>query len=166
MRRTDLVAAKTHDQQRMSAADASAHVAQKVERRLVRPVQIFEHDQCRRPGQCGEKTAEDTQTLDIAIERGLQLTFDLFGDVEQGTERPRRLQSIAGAPIHRHMRRAADSAKARNSDVLPMPASPSRNNKAPWPAAALRSSTCSEVSSSSRSNSFMPGPATPTPSIP
>ncbi len=70
------------DEEKRHVTNAPADDAHQVERRLICPVQILEHDQ--RRVHC--------------VERFSQGTVDLVGDVDQGSEGPSRNDGIARAP--------------------------------------------------------------------
>ncbi len=64
----DLVVAVGAQQQRARALDAPAEVGQQVERRLVGPMQVFEHQAMRVAAQCVEHRGEDLEAAVVAAE--------------------------------------------------------------------------------------------------
>ena len=101
MTRADFVGAIGHHQHRARALHAPAEELEQVERRLVGPVAVLEHDQRRRPVlELVERRAEDRVAAGLGVDGGEQLALGLARDVVQRRERPRREQGIAGAPQH------------------------------------------------------------------
>ncbi len=101
MRRHDFVIAKARDEQRTSAGDAPAGIAQQVERRFVGPVDVLENGQRRPFGEQVDEGDEQAMPLAAAVVRDGQLAARVDGDVVERAERPRRCHRLAGAPVHR-----------------------------------------------------------------
>ena len=101
MRRCDLVVAKARDEERTGAGDAPAGVAQQIERRLVGPVHVFEHGQCRPFGEQVDEGDEQAMPLAAAVLRDGQLAARVDGDVVERAERARCRHRLAGTPVHR-----------------------------------------------------------------
>ena len=81
MRRHDFVIAKARDEQRTSAGDAPAGIAQQVERRLVGPVDVLENGQRRPFGEQVDEGDEQAMPLAAAVVRNDQLAARVDGDV-------------------------------------------------------------------------------------
>jgi len=88
------------DEEKRHVTNAPADDAHQVERRLICPVQILEHDQRRQPARLSkqrQKRIENSIPVHC-VERFSQGTVDLVGDVDQGSEGPSRNDGIARAP--------------------------------------------------------------------
>jgi len=92
------LAAAGDDQAAGRAQQAAAEQRHEVERRVVGPVQVLDH-QHGAGGELVERGVEDRLTA--AVDHRLQAAAGLTGDVAQRAERARRDQRVAGAPQHR-----------------------------------------------------------------
>ncbi len=102
MPRTQLVVPVGHDQQRAHLGKAASRQAQHIERRLIGPLQILEHDQRPRAavGQLTQQRGGDRVRLSAGTDQLDQLPADRVREIEERTQRPRRQQRLAGA-LHR-----------------------------------------------------------------
>ena len=107
MRRGDLVVAVADRQQRARALDAPAQVLEPVERGVVGPMRVLHHHQHRLRGQPQFVEHGLEQRGARPVERGGEARPAFARDVEQRSERMRRLQRIAGTPPHRVLLPAA-----------------------------------------------------------
>jgi hypothetical protein len=95
----ELVVAIRRDEERGHRLDPAREELEDVECRLVRPVDVLEHED--RPGprlQLVSQRRHDLVRHRAALDELLQLAVRLLGDTEQRPERPRREKRIAGAP--------------------------------------------------------------------
>ena len=127
----DLVVAKREDEQRRRAFDPAAEVLERVERRLVRPVDVFEHrDRRLRRGAPRGARRSSVVTLGVRGRRLGREAVEALDDVVHGPERPRREQRLAGAPDDADLvlvpcreradeRRLADAGLAAHEDDAP-----------------------------------------------
>jgi hypothetical protein len=88
------------DYQHRRRADAAREKPHQVERRLVRPVNVLDHDHVEPviAGDLAQQRAEQLVALGPVPAQILQRTAEIAGEVEQRGERPRRRESVAGAP--------------------------------------------------------------------
>ena len=104
---SDLVVAEGPDDQRREAGHTTGDDHEEIERCLVRPVQVVEHDDRRR----GARTANEREEcfvdrVPVTIgQRPAQVATDPVGDVHDRGERTRRIERVARAPIRAHARR-------------------------------------------------------------
>ncbi len=105
-----------HDTQRVSAvqvvpvrrqdehrrpADLPRQQPERVERGLVRPVDVLEDDDRRRTGSDGPEQRSDHLGR-AAVECLAQISVRALGDIEERPERPGREEGVAAAPEHAH----------------------------------------------------------------
>ena len=153
-RARSLVLAIGQHQQGARLGDAPAEELDQVERRVVGPMDVLDHDQGRRlrPPQHVEHGGEQRRARRAGLERGQQVGAGLARDVVEGPERRRREQRIAMA-LQRCTRRRRWSAMNWSTKVLlPMPASPLTKAMRPRPAVASANASASTAMSSSRSS--------------
>ena len=99
MRAVELVVAVARDDQRRHRLDATAKQPQHVERGLVRPVQVLEHEDGRSVRlQFARQRRHDLVRLHSARHDLLELAAACLGDAEQRAERARREERVAAAP--------------------------------------------------------------------
>ena len=134
----ELVVAIGRQHQRRQRLDAASEQAHDVERGLVGPVEVLEHDDARRPAAQLARQRRDELARRRAV-RGdrRELAADLVGDVDERPERARRVQRVAGPPEHpdraaalaegAHERRLADPGLAGDED---QPSAPLRSHRA------------------------------------
>ena len=125
----NLAVAEGDDEERRQRADAAAEHGERIERRLVRPVHVLQHEN----GGVGRKLELlDEQRLDVVRrrpcrERARELRRDASGEVAERAERPRDRKVVARADEHarprvepleepRDERRLADSRLAVDED--------------------------------------------------
>ena len=97
----ELVVAVGDRDERRHRRDPACEQAEQVERRLVGPVQVLEHDdRWRAPPQLVEQRGQHVARPGAALDEVGQLAACLGGDVEQRPERPRRVQRLARAREH------------------------------------------------------------------
>jgi hypothetical protein len=98
MRGADLVVAVAEHEQRAGAFDAPAEKLDEVQRRVVGPVQVLDHHQCRRVGgaQLGQHRLE--QRRPRPVQPCAEARTALSRHVEQRRQRMRRFECVAGAP--------------------------------------------------------------------
>ena len=96
----DLVVAIRHDQQHRRAVDATADEAHQVERGVVGPVHVFDHQQHRLAAalQLGQHGVEQRAALRVGAKQRAKAHLGTASDVEQRCQRLRRLQRVARAP--------------------------------------------------------------------
>jgi hypothetical protein len=128
-----VVAAGQHDQ-RAGLLDPPGGVAEHVERRVVGPVEILDHEHGGRPcGELLEQAAEHRVHRLPVGQRGGERALAAGGRVAQRAERARRHQVVAGGEQHArphahvggegaHQGRLADPRLARHEDQLPLAA--------------------------------------------
>jgi hypothetical protein len=80
--------------------NAPAEEHQQVESRLVRPMQVLEHQQCPLALELGESGGEQHPGAGPSIDRREQRAPSLRGDIVQRGERTGREQRIARSPEH------------------------------------------------------------------
>src|SRR5687768_16876366 len=92
MARAHLVVAKGRDQHGWRAMDAPADKFQQIERRLVRPVHVFEDNERWRTGalELLQRREKDCLTARCLIERGPQWPGGLTRNIVQRRQWPRR----------------------------------------------------------------------------
>ena len=100
MARTDLIIAIGHHQHRVGALNTAAEKFEQIERRFVRPVHVFKHDQCARALQLVERCRKDCVAVGAGIDRRQQRTLRLARDVVKRSESPGGEERIARAPKH------------------------------------------------------------------
>ena len=98
-----LVVAIGRDHQRRHRRHAAAEQLHQIERRLVGPVQILQHDDRRTAQRTPQRHEHLTGGCPTLGQLG-QLAADLGRDVEQRPERPRREQRLTAPGEHRHRR--------------------------------------------------------------
>jgi len=87
------------DEQARHCLDPSSEHAENIERRLVGPVQVIEHEQGDSVGpHLGEQCARDLVRHRTIVDERLQSATHLLGDPEQWAERGRREQRLTLAP--------------------------------------------------------------------
>ena len=120
----DLVVAVREHQQSAGRLDPARGVREDVERRVVRPVQVLDHEHGRRLGrQLLQQRGEDVLDRLVVGERGGQRAVAPKRRVAKRAERPRRHQVVAGGEQDPGVL-TASRANARIRLVFPMPASP------------------------------------------
>ena len=121
VRSVEFIVAIAGEHQRGSRRDPGADQRQDVDRGLVGPVQILQHQHRRRPAaKLAKEGRRDLVRTFRSRDGALELTSDRLGDVEQRSERTRRLQRRTRAP--HHAARAADVvAEALEHRRLPGP---------------------------------------------
>jgi hypothetical protein len=97
----DLVVPVGADHERGHPADAPGEQGEHVERRLVGPVQILEHEHGRGvAAELAEQRGKDVRRCGVARKPGGEGAAGLVGDIHQGPEGPRGEEAVAGAPEH------------------------------------------------------------------
>ena len=129
----ELVVAVGGDHEQRELPDPARQQPQRVERRLVRPVDVLEDDDRRLTG-CDQPEQRPDDLGGPAIERRLQL-IGLLGDVEERPERPGREEGVAAAP--QHARSAGRVAEATDGDGLADPGLARDEHEAPAARARL-----------------------------
>ena len=95
----ELVVAVAREHERGNGVDPAGEQLQDVEGRLVRTLQILEHEDRRRlPPQLASERRRNLMRLRSCLDEVLELSADGFGDVEEGPERTRSEQRVARAP--------------------------------------------------------------------
>jgi hypothetical protein len=98
----DLVVAVGRDQRRGHRLHAPAEQAHEVERRLVRPVQVLEHEDRRRlAAELLAQGGHELVRLRAAADEACQLAAGRNGDVGERPQRTRREERLAAAERHR-----------------------------------------------------------------
>ena len=124
-----------------------------VERSLVRPVKILEHECRRSPCQLAQKRSRDLVRLRALFDERLHLAAGLRRRRPRTGPSGRGVNSGSHAP---HMNLGCAPCRARNvrsSDVLPMPASPTISTARPPAVPRAASSAVSESRAAERSRS-------------
>ena len=99
VRAVELVVAVAGQDERGHGLDLACQQAHHVERRLVGPVEVLEHENGgASAGQLADERAGDLVRPSVARDELLELAARQFGYVEQGAQRARREQRRAGAP--------------------------------------------------------------------
>ena len=94
----ELVVAVAGENESGSTLDPASEQLQDVERGLVRPVQVLDDQDRRRPRpQLAHERRRDLVRSGAALDQLLELTAGDLSDVEQRPERTRREQRVAGA---------------------------------------------------------------------
>ena len=137
--RRHLTAAEGQHEQGGQRPDPATEHGDRVERRVVRPVHVLEHDD-RRPRRQLELLEQ--QRLDVvrrgpARERIGERRRDATAEVADRAERPRHREVVARAESTR-VRSGSSRRKRSTSEVLPMPGSPVTNATRPSPRCATR----------------------------
>ena len=135
--RRHFVAPEAQHQHGAQERDAAAEILDEIERRVVGPVHVFEHQDAGIAGllQRLEQRREDA-ILRRHLRRGAARPADRArAAISCKGPSGRGVNSASQPPICTLIFAAA--AKARNSDVLPMPASPVRMTIRPWPCSAM-----------------------------
>ena len=88
--RLELVVAIGREHERGRRLDAAAKQAQHVESRLVRPVQVFEHEHARPLSQLVEQRGHDLVRQGATGDKRFERVSGLGGHVSERPERPRR----------------------------------------------------------------------------
>ena len=149
-RSVELVVAVGGDHERGQRLDPARQQPEDVERRLVGPVQVLQHDD-RGSSEFGrERGGQRARRRALGHERG-ELAARLLGDVDERAERARCVQRVAGAPQDP---RGRPSQNVRTSAVLPIPASPATSTNRPRlcsRTASWRASSSSSCAARSRS---------------
>ena len=126
----ELVIAVAEDEQHGQVVDPPAEKLHHVERRRIRPVDVLEHQQPARV--VAEEACEhrdDVVRRRVAAEQEVEL-LDVRGDVEQSSQRPRRVERVASAPERSLLleigeppkkRRLADTGFPRDECDSPLP---------------------------------------------
>ncbi len=94
----ELVIAVGQDQQGGSAVYASGQVFDEIERCLVGPVDVFDHQDGGRARNIVEKGSEERRTVRLALEQHAQRGSGLLGDVIERAQWTRRKQGLARRP--------------------------------------------------------------------
>ena len=125
------VGAAGHDQAAARARQPPPKQGHEVERRVVRPVQVLDHEhRGRARGQLVERRRQDVLARTTFLDRRGNRTADLPRDVQQRPHRARRDERIARAPEHAprvgprddggDQRRLADAGLARDDHDPPL----------------------------------------------
>ena len=121
-RRAGVVAEGRHDE-RGHGADAAADQPQRVERALVGPVDVLEHEHgAGRGAQLAQQRRDQRGGPGARGDRLEQLAAGGVRDVEQRAERARSLERIAGAPQHACARLLGEGAHERGLADARLPA--------------------------------------------
>jgi hypothetical protein len=126
----DPVVAIGRQHERGDRLDAASEQAQDVERRLIGPVEVLEHDDVRRPAaQLARQRGDELARRGALRDQRSELAADVVGDVDERAERARGEQRVARSPQHPtsasavaerpHERRLADSRLAGDEDEPP-----------------------------------------------
>ena len=107
-----LVVAVGDEHERRRRAHPAADHAQHVERRLVGPVHVLEHEHGRET-QLVEQRARDAPRVAPRVDVRGQRAADLVGDVGERSERSGRRQVLAGAEPHGHVEPGGERADQR-----------------------------------------------------
>ena len=131
----ELVVAIARDHQSRDRLDPTGEQPQDVERRLVRPVHILEHEH----GRCAFAELTSQRRDDLMRNRAardtlLEVAADILGDREQRAEWARREEGIAGAPQDSR-RRTGLLAEPPQKHCLPHPGLAADHRDAPSRAA-------------------------------
>ena len=152
--RRHLAAAEREHEQRRNRRDPAAEDRDRVECRLVGPVDVLEHEhrRPRRPFQLGDQQALDLVRRGARVEGGLELDRDGADEVTDRAERTRDRQVVAGA--EEHSRAGVEiTCEARDELRLPDPGLAADEGDAPLPPAAAARASASAASAPSRSSS-------------
>jgi hypothetical protein len=88
-----------HQQRRRERFDPSTHQTQHIQRRVVRPVDIFEHHDRRRARlELSHQRRGNVERSRVGLHQLLELAARALGDVDEGPERTGREQRITGPP--------------------------------------------------------------------
>ena len=99
MEAPELGLAIAHQQRRRKRFDAATEKPQHVERRVVSPMHVLEHQDRRRTRlQLSHQRRGDLERPRARLDELLELAAGGRGDVDERPERPRREQSVARAP--------------------------------------------------------------------
>ena len=132
--RRHLAAAKGQHEQRRNRRDPATEDRDRVECRLVGPVDVLEHEhrRPRRPFQLGDQQALDLVRRGARVERGLELDRDGTDEVTDRPQRTRDRQVVAGA--EEHSRAGVEiPCEARDELRLPDPGLAADEGDAPLP---------------------------------
>ena len=114
----ELVVAVAGEDERGDALHLARQEAQHVERRLVGPVEVLEHEDARaRPAQLADERTGDLVGSRLAGDQLLELAVSHLGDVEQRAERAWSEQALAGAPQDPRRRAAPIAERAQQGGL-------------------------------------------------
>src|SRR5262245_64796271 len=102
MMRAQLIVPVCHHEQRRRACHTATEESEQIERRLVRPVDIFADDDGRTSLQFIENSAEDSRATGARVEECWQVPLRLPDHILQRAQRAGCEQSIAGTPQYSH----------------------------------------------------------------
>ena len=90
-----------HEQRHWQRLHASGEQAQQIERRVIRPMSVLEHEDRRRPpSKLAHQRSGEVEGSRPGVDRLRQLAVCAFGNVEKWSERTGSEQCVAGAPEH------------------------------------------------------------------
>jgi hypothetical protein len=132
VRRMQLVVAKRRDHESARPFDATPEQAEDVERRLVGPVEVFQHEHGRLSVQLLDEGTEHLVRPGVAPDQLRKRAACLGGDSAIGAK-GRGVKSASQAPSRMRVLPEASAQKRRMRAVLPTPASPAISTSRPAP---------------------------------